>query len=590
MRAVARGIGLAKAIEHERQHVGCDALAGVGDDDLDTGVDTLDAHLHPAAGRRELHRVQHEIPHDLLQPIRIATDGARARADHALDPDFLGLRRGPRRVERLLDDALEVDRADVETHLARDHARHVEQVVDELHLRVGLADDDVQRAGHALAADLAALQHPRPAIDGVERGAELVREDGEEFVLRAIGLRRLSRALLHQGRGVREGAPHVLDLLHGARAGRHRHVLLPEGLGGGGQRHDRLRDATAHQQGEPEGDDRARQAAGADGEQRAAQRRLHGRLGDAEADAPAALRRPRPHRVDRRAFERARHLPPLGRRVDERGELGRDQTAEELLEVPCPRNDALAPVEDRTDPVRGHALPCEHVDDGLRLDDGREDVDHAIAVDDGYAHGNGVVAAEPTARDAADRRPPRGHDLLDTGRLGRGRQDRAPRPSCMDQLPAVRCEQDDVLPIPLRRQHAPDLAIECAEILLFEAAHGHQRFERGDRAAQRFVDRGHERARELDGGAFGVRALIAVEHHDGERREGDHRQQDGQDQGDEVRAQSHRQLSCHRAGSVRAVAGWADSAGRRALDAQMVAIASRGTGGAAGRRTTKLLP
>src|SRR5919201_329207 len=117
VRASARGIGLAKSIEHERQHVGRDTLAGVAHDDLDARADTLGAHLHAAAVRREFHRVQHEVPHDLLQPIWIAADGTRARVEDGLDPDVLGLGGRPGGVEGLFDDALEVDQTNIEPHL-----------------------------------------------------------------------------------------------------------------------------------------------------------------------------------------------------------------------------------------------------------------------------------------------------------------------------------------------------------------------------------------------------------------------------------------------------------------------------------------
>jgi hypothetical protein len=51
------GVGLAEAVEHERQEIGTDALAGVADLDLEARVDAADADLDVAAGRREFHRV-----------------------------------------------------------------------------------------------------------------------------------------------------------------------------------------------------------------------------------------------------------------------------------------------------------------------------------------------------------------------------------------------------------------------------------------------------------------------------------------------------------------------------------------------------
>jgi RimJ/RimL family protein N-acetyltransferase/CheY-like chemotaxis protein len=67
-------LGLPEALEDVREELRGDALAGVADEDLDVRVDPLEAHLHPPAARRELDRVRHEIPRDLLQAIRVARD------------------------------------------------------------------------------------------------------------------------------------------------------------------------------------------------------------------------------------------------------------------------------------------------------------------------------------------------------------------------------------------------------------------------------------------------------------------------------------------------------------------------------------
>ena len=70
-------VGLAKALEHMRQEIRPDADARVADDDLDVRVHAFEAHLHAAVLRRELHRVRHEIPDDLLQTTWIAGHGSR---------------------------------------------------------------------------------------------------------------------------------------------------------------------------------------------------------------------------------------------------------------------------------------------------------------------------------------------------------------------------------------------------------------------------------------------------------------------------------------------------------------------------------
>ena len=77
--------------------------------------------------------------------------------------------------------------------LARDDAAHVEQVVDNLGLRLGVALDDADRAPGQLGRHVRALptEHARPAQDGGEGGAQLVAERGEELVLGPQRLLRL---------------------------------------------------------------------------------------------------------------------------------------------------------------------------------------------------------------------------------------------------------------------------------------------------------------------------------------------------------------------------------------------------------------
>ena len=69
---------LTKSLEDIGQEVRADAHPGVADDDFDVGVHTFEAHLHAPVLRRELHRVRHQIPDDLLQTAWIAGHGAHA--------------------------------------------------------------------------------------------------------------------------------------------------------------------------------------------------------------------------------------------------------------------------------------------------------------------------------------------------------------------------------------------------------------------------------------------------------------------------------------------------------------------------------
>jgi hypothetical protein len=111
--------------------------------------------------------------------------------------NFLG--GGPGRVERLAEHRPERDALERQAQPAANHRGDVDEVLDEAGLRAGVARDDVHRPAALGVAELGALQDGRPPQDRVERGAQLVREDGEELVLaRARHLdvpQRLQRAL-----------------------------------------------------------------------------------------------------------------------------------------------------------------------------------------------------------------------------------------------------------------------------------------------------------------------------------------------------------------------------------------------------------
>jgi hypothetical protein len=123
-----------------------------------------------------------------LEPRRISGDGAGVRVELCAHPDHLCVSGGTHGIERAGQHPWHVDCADLQTHLAAGNARQVQQVVDELHLNVRIADDRIFGArDKRLVAELSALQHSRPAVHRVERRAQLVREDSHELLLGAIG-------------------------------------------------------------------------------------------------------------------------------------------------------------------------------------------------------------------------------------------------------------------------------------------------------------------------------------------------------------------------------------------------------------------
>ena len=142
-----RRIGLAEAVEHVRQEISRDALAGVLDQDSDTHSSAVadDTSTRPP-GTRELHRVVQQVPENLLDAAAIGVNarqrGARASADRRTPlVSAVGLSDSSVAVERRAD----VERRDLQPDRARGELVHLEQVFDQLRLHLGIALDDGHR-------------------------------------------------------------------------------------------------------------------------------------------------------------------------------------------------------------------------------------------------------------------------------------------------------------------------------------------------------------------------------------------------------------------------------------------------------------
>ena len=143
-------------------------------------------HFDAAALRRELQRVRHQVPDNLLQAVAIAKH-LHAVRQPALDLDVLGRRGRRQRLDGVLDDLPHLHRSDVEHHAPADNARDVEDVFDQLRLRRGVLPNDLGRALHGGPIAGALPQDVRPAHDGVERRPQLVRQGRQELVLQPVG-------------------------------------------------------------------------------------------------------------------------------------------------------------------------------------------------------------------------------------------------------------------------------------------------------------------------------------------------------------------------------------------------------------------
>src|SRR5262245_28203203 len=117
--------------------------------------------LDAASARGELDAVVDEIPQHLLQPPGVPDYRSDGRVHRGDQLNALGVCRGLQTLHGRLQQRSEIDGTDVELHAARQKPIHVEQVVDQLRLKVGIAPDDGQRRVD-FANRLPALEYREP--------------------------------------------------------------------------------------------------------------------------------------------------------------------------------------------------------------------------------------------------------------------------------------------------------------------------------------------------------------------------------------------------------------------------------------------
>ena len=145
MRARRGRVRLPKPVEDVGQERRRDTAAGVRHADLLVVSTRFDVDVDATALGREANGVGEQVPHDLLQAVRVTRDDARSRIGVHLDADALGARRGPHDLDGGFHHGGQIHRAHLEAQLAGDNPRDVEEVLDELRLRAGVALDDVER-------------------------------------------------------------------------------------------------------------------------------------------------------------------------------------------------------------------------------------------------------------------------------------------------------------------------------------------------------------------------------------------------------------------------------------------------------------
>ena len=164
------GVGLPEALEDVGEELGGDALAVVADLEHDRGAHAGHAHPDVPAAGGELDGVAEQVPHHLLEPVRIADHADRLGLEPGLDDHALALGREAHHVERRPHDVGEVGGRQAKLELAGHDAAHVEDVVDDLGLRLGVALDGREGAGDGLRGRLPGAEHARPAEDGGQSG------------------------------------------------------------------------------------------------------------------------------------------------------------------------------------------------------------------------------------------------------------------------------------------------------------------------------------------------------------------------------------------------------------------------------------
>src|SRR5262245_11559674 len=102
-----RAVGLPEALEQPWEQRRLDPGAGVADGQLQVLAGAREADVDATSAGRELDRVGEEVPHHLLEPIRVPEHETGLCTERDLDGDALRLRRRRYDVEGGVDDRVE---------------------------------------------------------------------------------------------------------------------------------------------------------------------------------------------------------------------------------------------------------------------------------------------------------------------------------------------------------------------------------------------------------------------------------------------------------------------------------------------------
>jgi hypothetical protein len=133
------GLLLSEALEDVRQELCGDAPASISHLNRHGRALAIHGNVHTPPGRRKLYSITQQIPHHLLKPSGVAFDRHRSGFEIGLQSNLLGLSRGADNVDGGRNDAMNIHLLDLKSQLSTDDAADVQQVVDDLILRLRVA-------------------------------------------------------------------------------------------------------------------------------------------------------------------------------------------------------------------------------------------------------------------------------------------------------------------------------------------------------------------------------------------------------------------------------------------------------------------
>src|ERR1041384_2333456 len=166
-----RAIGLTEALEHVRQKLLADSLTRVRNTSVNSAATLRYLYANTPATVRKLHRIRQKGPNHLLQPVRIAGDHRGHGVEISFDSDSLRIGSRTHDVDGVLDHWHDLQRLKLEIKIAGDDARHVENVIDNLRLRLRVAPDSFNCLLHCGVIERAVSEEPGPAEYRCQRSA-----------------------------------------------------------------------------------------------------------------------------------------------------------------------------------------------------------------------------------------------------------------------------------------------------------------------------------------------------------------------------------------------------------------------------------